>query len=74
VSSDPDALRELVDRKAEDLKHDLEELGQRVVAEPKALVEEKVASVRKALTFVRTHPVLTSLAAGALGFAVGFLV
>ncbi len=78
MSPDPDALREIVDQKAEDLKRDVEELSERIVAQPKAAVEQKIETARKVYgpvtTFVRRRPVVAAIAAAALGFAAGFFL
>jgi hypothetical protein len=78
VSQDPDVLREIVDRKAEELKRDLEEIGARVVTQPRAAIEQKVETVRRASSplraFAKKHPLVTAIGALAIGFAAGFVL
>jgi hypothetical protein len=77
VSSNPDALREVVDRRAEDLKRDIEAIGERV-ARPKASVEEKIAQARRlyrpAKAFAVSHPIIASVLAFVVGLAFGYVL
>jgi hypothetical protein len=77
MSSDPDVLRELVDQKAEDLKRDLQAIGDRV-AQPKDAALQKIATARKfyspVKTFVQSHPTVASVVAFGVGLAFGYVL